>query len=87
MTRDNIIFTYVTVHAKRDHKWAKYFFEITTEFALLFPFLPSYKFVRHSSFTSTRAAKINNCRNGSLHVIRNVSGYASAYFLVENTRL
>ena len=33
---------YVTVHAKRYHKSA-IVFEITADFALLFPFLPSYK--------------------------------------------
>ena len=35
--------TYVTVHAKRDYKSANFFFEISADFALLFPFLPSYK--------------------------------------------
>ena len=33
----------VTVHAKRSHKSAIFFFEISADFALLFPFLPSYK--------------------------------------------
>ena len=35
----------VTVHAKRWHKLEKTFSEISADFALLFPFLPSYKIV------------------------------------------
>ena len=35
---------FVTVHAKRDYKSAKFLFEISADFALfLFPFQPSYK--------------------------------------------
>ena len=37
------IYLYVTVHAKRSHKSANIFPEISADFALLFPFLPSYK--------------------------------------------
>ena len=40
-----IYITYVTVHAKMCHKSAKCFPEISTDYALLFPFL--YTFVQN----------------------------------------